>query len=392
MITACSISVALVKDSAVRQQRALDDLPAPGFAALDQGGERAERAVQRGAEIDPVHRGAIRRVAGAGHVDRARHDLADAVEADAVGPSARARRSAVAVVRMMSGLIAFSEVVVELHGAQGLRRQIGDHDVRGRHQAAHHLLPFRLHRIERDAFLVAVDLQKQRALAAFADRRHEAVLAAVALLHADDLGAELGQQVSRNRAPRYSARNRGRARPPKLPHRFSLFFKRFAARICAQHYGNGLRGKGSRRKTRKGASTTGEYSLIREYHVGDHGQMVRVRAKALRSVQAEQDHAVARNVNRVQRISETEAGIVRSRVGPDRLCQHAPHRPHSGPVVAVADHNGSRRLHQVDQRMDGLGVPLMDAQAEVGRNDPRTSPATSGDYACGEWPRRGSRS
>ena len=94
----------------------------------------------------------------------------------------------------MSGLIAFSEFVIELHRAQRLRRQIGDDDIGGRDQPAHHLLPFRLHRIERDAFLVAVDLQEQRALAAFADRRDKAILAAVAFLHANDFRTELRQQ------------------------------------------------------------------------------------------------------------------------------------------------------------------------------------------------------
>jgi len=78
-------------------------VPAPGGAilallprivfrhdpALDQGGERAEGAMQRRAEVDPGHGRAVRRVALACHVDRARHDLRDAIEADALGPGAR---------------------------------------------------------------------------------------------------------------------------------------------------------------------------------------------------------------------------------------------------------------------------------------------------------------
>ncbi|MGY4458807.1 hypothetical protein ACVWYI_002767 [Bradyrhizobium sp. LB13.1] len=175
------------------KQRALDDLPAPGFAALDQRSERPERAMQRRSEIDPVDRGPVRRIAGARHVHRTRHDLPDAVEADAVGPGPRPaergcrRQDDVRLDRL-------ERVVVELHRAQGLRRQIGDDHVRGRNQAAHHLLPFRLHRIEREALLVAIDLKKQRAFATLSHRRHEAILAAVALLHANDLGAEFGQQ------------------------------------------------------------------------------------------------------------------------------------------------------------------------------------------------------
>jgi hypothetical protein len=68
LITACSINVALGERQRGCKQRTLDDLPAPGFAALNQSGERPERAVQRGSEINPVHRGPVRRIAGAGHV------------------------------------------------------------------------------------------------------------------------------------------------------------------------------------------------------------------------------------------------------------------------------------------------------------------------------------
>jgi hypothetical protein len=149
--------------------------------------------MQRGAEIDPVHRGAVRRIALAGHVDRARHHLANAVKADAVGPRSRPAergRGGQDDVR----LDRLQRFIIELHRPQRLRRQIGDDDVSGRDQPAHHLLPFRLHRIERDAFLVAVDLQEQRALAAFTDRRHETVLAAVAFLHANDFRTEFRQQ------------------------------------------------------------------------------------------------------------------------------------------------------------------------------------------------------
>ena len=192
-ITACSISVALVKESAVASSAPSTIWPRPGFAALDQGGERAERAMQRGAEIDPVHRRPVRRIALAGHVHRARHHLANAVETDAVGPRPRpAERGCRGQDDVR--LDRLQRFIIELHRPQRLRRQIGDDDVGCRHQPAHHLLAFRLHRIERDAFLVAVDLQEQRALAAFADGRDKAILAAVAFLHANDFRAELRQQ------------------------------------------------------------------------------------------------------------------------------------------------------------------------------------------------------
>ena len=58
--------------------------------------------------------------------------------------------------------------------------------------------------------------------------------------------------MSRNTAPRISPRNRGRARPPELPHAriFPLFLKRFAAELPPR-YGNRLRGKAPRRSHRQ---------------------------------------------------------------------------------------------------------------------------------------------
>src|SRR4029079_18876497 len=50
------------------------------------------------------------------------------------------------------------------------------------------------HRIERDALLVAVDLQEQRALAVLTDGSNETILATVAFLDANDFRTELRQQ------------------------------------------------------------------------------------------------------------------------------------------------------------------------------------------------------
>ena len=149
--------------------------------------------MQRGAEIDPVHRRPIRRIPLARHVHRAGHHLSDAIKTDAVGPrpgTAEGGCGGQDDVR----LDRLQRFIIELHRPQCLRRQVGDDDVSGGDQPAHHLLPFRLHRIECDALLVAVDLQEQRTLAALTDRRHKAILAAVAFLHANDFRTEFGQQ------------------------------------------------------------------------------------------------------------------------------------------------------------------------------------------------------
>ncbi len=174
------------------EQRAFDPLAAAGHLAGHQRRHGAEGAMQRGAEIDPGHLRPERpfAIGLARHVDGARHGLADAVETDAV----RVRATA-AVGRhgreddvLLDGLEA---LVVELHGFQRLRRQVGNDHVGGRDQLAHDLLALGLHRIERHAELVAVHLHEQRALAARRDRRLHAILARRALLDADHLRAVL---------------------------------------------------------------------------------------------------------------------------------------------------------------------------------------------------------
>ena len=64
----------------------------------------------------------------------------------------------------------------------------------GRNQPAHDLLAFRGHGVEGEAALVAVHLQEQRALAGLGHGRLEAVLAPLALLDADHIGAVLGKE------------------------------------------------------------------------------------------------------------------------------------------------------------------------------------------------------
>src|SRR5260370_42048802 len=64
----------------------------------------------------------------------------------------------------------------------------------------HDLAAGRLHRVEREAKLVAAHLEEHRAFAALDDGRHPAVLAAVELLDADHLGAEVAQHRAAERA------------------------------------------------------------------------------------------------------------------------------------------------------------------------------------------------
>src|SRR5260370_38108573 len=63
----------------------------------------------------------------------------------------------------------------------------------------HDLAAGRLHRVEREAKLVAAHLEEHRAFAALDDGRHPAILAAVQLLDADHLGAEVAQHRAAER-------------------------------------------------------------------------------------------------------------------------------------------------------------------------------------------------
>ena len=149
--------------------------------------------MQRGREVDPRHLRAIGLVLLARHIDGARHDLADAVEADAVAIGAAATVCGHGCQDDV-GLDGFQALVIEPHRRKRLRGQIRDHDVCRRDELAHDLLGFRPHRVERHAALVAVDLQKQCAVAGRGNGRLETVLAALALFDADHLGAMLGEQ------------------------------------------------------------------------------------------------------------------------------------------------------------------------------------------------------
>jgi len=176
-----------------REQRALDALALSGRLARHQRHHGAEGAMQRGREIDPGHLRAIGLMRFPGHIDRAGHDLADAVESDAIGIGAAA-----AVRRRRGqddiGLDGSERLVVEPHRGERLRRQVRHHDIRGLHQLSHDLPSLGPHRVERHAALVAVHLQEQGAFAGRGDRRLEPILAALALLDADHLGAVLGHE------------------------------------------------------------------------------------------------------------------------------------------------------------------------------------------------------
>jgi glycosyltransferase involved in cell wall biosynthesis len=125
----------------------------------------------------------------------------------------------------------------EMHDIGGLiDRQIGDDHVRSSNQPTHHLLSLGLHRIERDALFVSVDLQKQSAFATFADRRHKAIFAAVAFFHANDLGAKFGQQRRAIRPRDIAPEIQDAHALQNSPHRsFPLCFRQIT--------GNGFRGK-----------------------------------------------------------------------------------------------------------------------------------------------------
>ena len=90
--------------------------------------------------------------------------------------------------------------VIETHRRQRRRRQVRDHDIGGGDETPDDATSRFGHRVQREAALVAVHLKEHRTFAAFArarigdDRLHEAILAALALLDADDFRAEVAEQ------------------------------------------------------------------------------------------------------------------------------------------------------------------------------------------------------
>ena len=98
-------------------------------------------------------------------------------------------------------------------------------------------------------------------------------------------------------------------------------------------------------------------------------EMVRIRT-SLAIGPGRTDRQIARGIDPIQP-HHRQSGGKRAQPRPDRANprQHPPHRFHPEPVIEIAEHERSRRLHQAGQGMR-LRVPFMDAQAEVGGNDP----------------------
>jgi hypothetical protein len=85
-------------------------------------------------------------------------------------------------------------VEIQRERSEHFGREVGDDDVRGRHQLADDRAAVGGGRVERHRALVAVHHQEHRAHAIVTDRRNPAVLAAADPLDPDDVGAEVGQQ------------------------------------------------------------------------------------------------------------------------------------------------------------------------------------------------------
>ena len=92
----------------------------------------------------------------------------------------------------------FEALVVEAHRLQGLGWQVGHDHVCRRHELARDLRPLRLHRVERQAALVAADLKEEGPHPVGSDRRHEAIFSAIDALDADHLRAQVSSRAAQN--------------------------------------------------------------------------------------------------------------------------------------------------------------------------------------------------
>ena len=180
-------------------QRAAHLLPAPGALACHQREQRTERRRDRGAEVDPVHCRASRRIRLAGHVHAARQRLAEAVEAEPVRVRP-GRAEGVGRHQDRARLDRRHTRIVQTHGLQRGGRQVGDHDVAARDQLAHDLAALGRVGVEHQRPLAAIHLHVQAALAAGGQRQQVAVFAAADLVDADHVGTVVGQQRTAERA------------------------------------------------------------------------------------------------------------------------------------------------------------------------------------------------
>ena len=169
-----------------------------GLPAVDDGRERGD-GVQRTGGV--VHIGVVvlhRPVRMAGEVHVAGHGLRHAVEADA--PAIRAG----CAERGAGGeddvwLDGGEAGVIQAHGGQRVRRQVGDHHICRGGELAGDLLPLRRARIQREATLVAIQGEVAAALAVGCDGRHIAVFTATHFLHPNHIRAKIAQQRATER-------------------------------------------------------------------------------------------------------------------------------------------------------------------------------------------------
>src|SRR5205085_10745675 len=85
-------------------------------------------------------------------------------------------------------------IVIELELLHHPKRQVDDDDVGAADKATNDRFSRRVREIERDAALVAIEVQEETALAACGDGAEPAIFAALAPLDANHISAEICQQ------------------------------------------------------------------------------------------------------------------------------------------------------------------------------------------------------
>ncbi len=205
-------------------QAAIDELALAGLVAVAQGGEGADRRMQRGVAVDQRGGGAERladRRAGQAH--QPAHRLAERVEGGALAIGAvlaEAGDRGQDDVRLQLA----QPVVAEPHLRHRPGTEVFEHDIGARHQRGEDLLAARGPQVEAEALLAAVVDREIDALAAH-QRLRLARLLAAQLLDLDDLGAEVGEDHAAARAglvprqledPNAVQRSAHRRRPPNI--------------------------------------------------------------------------------------------------------------------------------------------------------------------------------
>ncbi len=194
------------------QQRQVDVLARAGAVAVRERGQHADGGVQAGEDVGErdahlLRPGPLFALGAAGDAHQPAHALDQEVVAGALRVRAGLAEAGDRAVDE-AGLHGQQAGVVEPVLLEAADLEVLQHDIGFHREAAHQRLAFGVGDVDRDRALVAVGAEVVRGVARLLAGRvlqpgrapRARVVAGAGALHLDDVGAEIGQQLSRPRA------------------------------------------------------------------------------------------------------------------------------------------------------------------------------------------------